>query len=499
MLNIIKIFKDYGMEAVDYIALYWFVIKVFTFFSVIILFISGLDDFFVDVYYWIRRGYRSMLGKGNYPEISVDELLAHPEKPLALMVPAWDEAVVIEKMLKNTLKTFQYDNLHIFVGTYPNDMATQEKVDNVTAIHKNVHKVINKTPGPTTKADCLNNVIDTIFEYEKLTGIQFHCFTYHDSEDIVHPLELKLANYVIGEKDLMQIPVMPLTTNPWNFNGTHYQDEFIETGFKDMIVRESISGYVPSSGVATSFSRQAIGTLSRLNNGVVFNTKSLTEDYDIGYRLLSEGLKLTFVTFPVKVRKKVKTLFGGEAEREVEEYIVSKGYFPTKFQQAVRQKSRWMVGIVFQGYRDIGWPKGLGLKYVLYRDRKAIFTHPANLFAYVIMLNLIYLALSYHFNETSWHFPEFIPEGSWIWTLIYFNALFLASRFFHRFYFVNKHYGVGQAFLSIPRLIWGNMVNLFALFRAFGQYKNAGQQKKEVKWDKTDHEFPDEIEIAKVA
>lgn len=487
------------METVDYIAFYWLIIKLLTFFSVIVLFISGLDDFFVDVYYWIKKAYGKLIGKEKYPNISVEQLLAHPEKPLALMVPAWDEAVVIEKMLKNTLKTFQYTNLHIFVGTYPNDPATQEKVDNVTAIHKNVHKVVNKTPGPTTKADCLNNVIDTIFAYEKLTGIHFECFTYHDSEDIVHPLELKLANYVIGEKDLMQIPVMPLTTNPWNFNGTHYQDEFIETGFKDMIVRESISGYVPSSGVATSFSRKAIHTLSRLNKGVVFNTTSLTEDYDIGYRLLNEGLNLTFVNYPVKVKKKVKTWFGGEEEREVEEYIVSKGYFPTKFQQAVRQKSRWIVGIVFQGHRDIGWPKGLGLKYVLYRDRKAIFTHPANLFAYVIMLNLIYLSLSYYYNETSWHFPEFMPEDSWVWILVYFNALFLSSRFFHRFYFVNQHYGVFQAILSIPRLIWGNMVNLFALFRAFSQYKNAGKKQKEVKWDKTDHEFPDEIEIAKVA
>jgi len=52
-----------------------------------------------------------------------------------------------------------------------------------------------------------------------------------------------------------------------------------------------------------------------------------------------------------KVKKKVKNIFGREEEREVNEYIVSKGYFPTKFQQAVRQKSRWMVGIVFQGNR----------------------------------------------------------------------------------------------------------------------------------------------------
>ncbi len=480
------------METVDYIALYWFVIKILTFFSVITLFVSGLDDFFVDTYYWIRKMFNRASGKDVYPNISTEILLHYPEKPLALMVPAWDEAVVIEKMLKNTLKTFQYKNLHIFVGTYPNDSATQEKVDNVTAIHKNVHKVVNKTPGPTTKADCLNNVIDTIFEYEKSSGIKFECITYHDSEDIVHPLELKLANYVIAHdgKDLMQIPVVPLTSNRWNFNGTHYQDEFVETGFKDMLVRESISGYVPSSGVATSFSPKAISTLSRLNDGVVFNTKSLTEDYDIGYRLLNEGLKLVFVTYPVKVIKQGK---------EVKEYIVSKGYFPTKFQQAVRQKSRWIVGIVFQGNRDIGWPKGLGLKYMLYRDRKAIFTHPANLFAYIILLNLILLSLTYSLDQEAWHFPDFIPQESWVWTLIYFNALFLGSRLFHRFYFVHQHYDIFQAFLSIPRLIWGNIVNMFALFRAFGQYKNAGQQKKEVKWDKTDHEFPDEIEIAKVA
>lgn len=232
---------------------------------------------------------------------------------------------------------------------------------------------------------------------------------------------------------------------------------------------------------------------------MVFNTKSLTEDYDIGYRLLNEGLKLTFVTYPVKVIKKVKNFWGKEEEREVEEYIVSKGYFPTKFQQAVRQKARWMVGIVFQGHRDIGWPKGLGLRYILYRDRKAIFTHPANLFAYIILLNLVFLSVSYIIDKGGWRFPEFMPEGSWIWTLIYFNALFLASRFFHRFYFVNKHYGLLQAFLSLPRLVWGNFVNMFALYRAFERYKAAGQEKKEVKWDKTDHEFPDEIEVAKVA
>ncbi len=484
------------METIDYISLYWFIIKLMTYFTVIVLFISGVDDFFIDIYYWLMRWINQLMGKKRYPNITTEELLKEPEKPLALMIPAWREAEVIEKMLINTLKTYKYKKFHIFVGTYPNDPETQERVDSVAKIYKNVHKVVNRTAGGTTKADCLNNIIDYIFEYEKRYGIYFNSITYHDAEDIVHPLELKLANYVISSEknDLMQIPVVPLSSNPLNFNSSHYQDEFIETGFKDMLVRESISGFIPSSGVATSFSRRAIATLSRLNNGLVFNTKSLTEDYDIGYRLLKENLKLTFVTFPVRVKKYYK-----EKEIEVEEYIVSKGYFPTKFTQAYRQKSRWMIGIIFQGYRDIGWPKGLGLKYILYRDRKAIFTHFANLFAYIILINFTILSLSYILNDTAWHFPEFIPEDSYLWLMLYFNFLFLISRFFHRFYFVNKFYGLFSAILSIPRLVWGNIVNLSALIRAFSQYKDAEKKNREIKWNKTEHEFPDNIEIAKVA
>jgi adsorption protein B len=487
------------MEMLDYISLYWFIIKLMIYFTVIVLFISGVDDFFIDIYYWIREAYRKLVIRRKYPALPVKKLLEKEEVPIALMVPAWDEADVIEKMLKNTLKTFKYDNLHLFVGTYPNDKETQKRVDTVVNLYENVHKIVNKKAGPTSKADCLNNIIDGVFEYENRHNVVFKCFTYHDAEDIVHPLELKLANYLIERKDLIQIPVEPLTRNTFNFNGGHYQDEFVEVGAKDLVVRESICGYVPSSGVATSFSRKAIETLSRLNKGVVFNTKSLTEDYDIGYRLLNEGLKLVFVRFPVKIKKRVKSILGKDRDIEVDEYIVSKGYFPATFESAVRQKSRWMIGIIFQGTRDIGWPKGLGLKYMLYRDRKAIFTHPANLFAYFIMFNLIFLALSNFFNSESWRFPNFIPDSNWLWVLIYFNALFLFSRFFHRFYFVKKTYGWLQGLLSIPRLIWGNFVNIFALFRAFNQYRKSDRKEKTIKWDKTAHEFPDHVEEVRLA
>ncbi|WP_223200730.1 glycosyltransferase, partial [Staphylococcus aureus] len=48
--------------------------------------------------------------------------------------------------------TLDYENYHIFVGTYPNDPDTQRDVDEVCARFPNVHKVVCARPGPTSKA-----------------------------------------------------------------------------------------------------------------------------------------------------------------------------------------------------------------------------------------------------------------------------------------------------------------------------------------------------------
>ena len=59
---------------------------------------------------------------------------------------------------------------------------------------------------------------------------------------------------------------------------------------------------------------------------------------------------------------------------------------------------------------------------------------------------------------------------------------------------MKRTYGITQAFISILRLFWGNFVNMFALFRALSQYRGALKKDEKVAWDKTDHEFPDEVE-----
>ncbi len=77
------------------------------------------------------------------------------------MVPAWNETGVIGNMAELAATTLDYENYHIFVGTYPNDPDTQRDVDEVCARFPNVHKVVCASR-PTSKADCLNNVLDAI-------------------------------------------------------------------------------------------------------------------------------------------------------------------------------------------------------------------------------------------------------------------------------------------------------------------------------------------------
>ena len=45
------------------------------------------------------------------------------------MVPAWQEHGVIDRMAELAATTLDYENYHIFVGTYPNDPQTQSDVE----------------------------------------------------------------------------------------------------------------------------------------------------------------------------------------------------------------------------------------------------------------------------------------------------------------------------------------------------------------------------------
>lgn len=479
------------MYGVDIVASYLFVLKYVAITVAIIITISSLDDVVIDLVYWGRRLIRSLTIYRKHPRMMYSALFSVPEKPLAIMVPAWHETGVIGKMAELAAITLDYENYHIFVGTYPNDPETQLDVDKVCAVFPNVHKVVCARPGPTSKADCLNNVLDAILQFELQANLEFSGFILHDSEDVVSPLELRLFNYLLPKNDLIQIPVYPFERSWKNFTCMHYLDEFAELHGKDVVVREALAGQVPSAGVGTCFSRQAILALLEDGDGIAFDAQSLTEDYDIGFRLKEKGLKEIFVRFPVilddseAARKK---LLPGQSIRE-SNVICVREYFPDTLATAIRQKSRWITGIVFQGYKTHRWTLNPILNYFLWRDRKGAITNFISFIATIILFQLILLWLYQNLWPGAYHFLSIFESSEWLMGFLWLNFFLMMNRIAQRIFFVTSYYGLFEGLLAVPRLFWGNYINFMANWKAVKQVIAHGDVHR-IAWDKTTHDFP---------
>ena len=156
----------------------------------IIILLSSLDDFFIDVCYWMRQPYRFIYVRRKHKPLALEQLLEGEELPIAIMVPAWREDAVIAQMIENTVATLEYSSFKIFCGSYPNDPATGDVIDAMARRYKHVVHVRVPHAGPTCKADCLNWIIQAIFLHEEQHGMKFGGIVMHDSEDVIHPLEL---------------------------------------------------------------------------------------------------------------------------------------------------------------------------------------------------------------------------------------------------------------------------------------------------------------------
>jgi adsorption protein B len=484
------------MTASDVIAVCLVCAKVLLALVSVVFLISGVDDFFIDVFHALRSLWRRLFVMRRHRSLTKEHLFLPPEQPLAIMIPAWDESAVIRRMLESTLASVDYGNYRVFVGTYPNDAATQREVELVRERHDNVQRVVCPRDGPTSKADCLNWIWQGIQLYEKEHGVRFAAFLLHDSEDVLHPLSLRLFNYLVPRKDMVQLPVLPLEA-PWHqFTAGHYLDEFAENHSKDMIARERLSGMVPSAGVGCAFSRRAMETMAARDRNQLFSVESLTEDYDFGFRLKAAGLKQVFVKQAIQ-RVTTRRPWWGGAPRAVTvpEYIATREYFPSRFRPAVRQKARWILGIALQGWVRLGWVGGGWTRYMLYRDRKALVTNVANVAGYAVVLAVTSVWVAQRLIPDAYRYPPLVEIGSWLWYAILANTFFLVVRLFQRALCVGRIYGWGQALLSMPRQVWGNVINFAAVCRAFALFGRSLVTGQRIAWDKTAHEFPSEAQM----
>ncbi|ABE39953.1 bacteriophage N4 adsorption protein B [Rhodopseudomonas palustris BisB5] len=463
------------------------VVEIMLVVTAVLVALSSIDDLVVDLLYWGRR-----LTRPNAFDATADlaTMEAIPQAPIAVIIPAWQEHEVIFSMLAANQATTKYENYHLFVGAYQNDAATLTEVRRAEAQSNRVHLVVVPRDGPTSKADCLNVVANGVFAFEQAKGIQFAGLVLHDAEDLIHPYELVLFNFMAHDNDFIQLPVFSFKRPLRELVGGVYMDEFAESHLKDIPVRRMISGLVPCAGVAAFFGRDiALRTMAD-NAGSLFRSDSLTEDYDFALRLGLLGARVNFVIAPASYTIDISSSTDLPEIVGRKLPIATREFFPNSFVAAQRQRARWLMGIVFQGTRSFGWRGTTGIKYALLRDRKSILTAPLIMLAYLVLFGLVSVNLYFR-----WYLPDEVNQfpllqEPLVQQLLWLNFAFLIWRLLHRFYFTNRIYGLRHGLMSIPRLPLGNFLNFFAVARACRLYLSHSLLGTRLVWDKTEHQYP---------
>lgn len=458
---------------------------------VILLILISIDDLIWDLYYF----FISRSKKRQVRTINDEELKDTIPKLLAVIVPAYKEETVLEKVIENLIYSNHYPRsmYHVFLGVYPNDKDTKDVADRLSERFLNIHTVVHVLDGPSSKADNINNVIKNIYEFEKVKSMKFQGVIIHDSEDLIHPYEFLLENYLLQYYKAIQMPVFPLQEMP-KFNNVFknmisgtYADEFAENHYNFLVARDSVGSFVPSAGTGFVLSREILDEFKDHN---VFPVGSLTEDYKLSLQLKQMGYNLHYALENVKRLRYDGTL--------VREFISTRSMFPSTYKAAVRQKTRWIYGITIQSFklRDVMNNKNLNIKtkYSLYKDWKAKFGN--------LLLGPGYVVFAYFIVSLFFNIPTIYPKYTLSWYLVIFLTVVMIERQVTRGIAIKNVYGFKSMFISVLfppllpiRMLVGNTINFHATVRAWKTYffkEKKKRSKTKVKWSKTDHEFLDE-------
>ncbi len=437
--------------------------------------LSGIDDLFVDAVYFARRLVRMIAVRPSHPRMTAEAMGSPDPGWFAVLVPAWDEAAVIGTMLRGLISAYAYPRYRVFVGCYPNDAATLDEVAAVA--DERIERVITARAGPTIKADCLNHLWRAALAHEARAGTRFKAIVLHDAEDVVHAHELRVFDHLIGRFALVQLPVMPIPDAGSRWIAGHYLDEFAESHGKDVSVREALGAAVPSAGVACAIARGSIAGLSGAVHGQPFDASCFTEDYELGMHIKRAGGAGALV----RVRDAAGAL------------VATREHFPATIAAAVRQKSRWMLGIALDGWDRLGWAGGGADQYMLWRDRKPLFTAPLLLLAYLTMLGTLAARL------LLWAWPEthalgpIAPASGMLAALLMLNTALLAWRLLLRAVFTAHAHGWREGARAVPRVLVANLINTLAIARALRRYLDIARGREVAAWEKTAHRIPEPI------
>lgn len=437
-----------------------------------------LDDLFIDFYALIKR---------LKPRVITIDKLANiktlPQKKVAIIVANWKEAQVIGPMIRGNLRNIDYGNYTFFIGVYPNDTATWEAASKLEAQfpHK-VVVVVNTQEGPTSKGQMLNEMARFIFKSELQHGQKYDLMLMQDSEDVLHRHSLSLLNYYSQQSDFVQIPVFSFDVPFSSLVGGVYIDEFSEAHTKDLLVRESLGGAIPSAGVGTLLSRELVLELQNYQNGDFLKEDTLTEDYHLGMMTKELGFKSSFACVEY------------EKEDGSREFIATREYFPSGLNASMRQKSRWTLGIAFQGMDNLKWTGSKIDRYFLWRDRRG----PLNSILIILSALLLLMFSIGHITDST---PDVLKTTAFN-ILLFLNMFNMCLRIIQRMRAVVRTNKKGHALLVPVRWLLANVINIGATYKAYNQYKEGIRTGKRPAWIKTEHKLPEhfgnEVEITNI-
>ena len=451
-------------------------------FAGVFFLVGALDDLAVDAaWLWLKSCGRAVTARRSRASLVHRNLSG----PVAVLIPAWREAAVIGQTIRHLLGTWPQANLRLYVGCYCNDPETIGAVIAAARGDPRLRLVIRGRVGPTTKADCLNRLYAALTLDEERSQLPFAMLVFHDAEDMVDPAALGLLDETIAAgADFVQLPVEPLVPRHrgWlaRHIGAHYCEEFAEAHGKAMVVRDALGAGLPGAGVGCAASRSALDLLAarqRAEGGIEtrvmpgtpalpFASDSLTEDYELGLAIAAAGGRCRFM----RVR--------GEDGR----LIATRAFFPHRFDNVVRQKARWVLGIALQGWDRVGWAGGPTEYWMRFRDRRGPMTALVLLVGYalVVLTALMGLMVASGFAEP----PRLTP---FVIAVLAANAVAFVWRIAMRFTFTAREYGLGEGLRAVLRLPLANLIAIIVGRRAVFAYART-LRGRAAPWDKTDHD-----------
>ena len=206
------------------------------------------------------------------------------------------------------------------------------------------------------------------------------------------------------------------------------------------------------------------------NSNRVFEPTSLTEDYESGIRIHALGFRQRFCPLAA---------VNGDL-------TATREYFPRNFRSAVRQRTRWVMGIAHQaGTKPVA--RLATTRYWFWRDRKGVVTNPlglaTNFFFAAGMVTWLWSCA----RHTEWVLRA---QSSVVAGLCVATFVLQCVRLAVRMECVRRIFGVQFAVLVPLRSFHANLLNTLATVEAVRGYAAAKLHNRPLVWLKTEHAYP---------